>query len=80
MANYMLRGIPDEVYDMLKAAAKRNHRSLNGEILMRLERSVRDHTADPEAVLRRIQTRNARHRVPTLDSAALRALKDQGRP
>lgn len=41
MPNITLRGIPDEVHAELKAAAKRNHRSLNGEILSRLTASVR---------------------------------------
>ena len=41
MPDVALRGIPEELHLELKAAAKRSHRSLNGEILARLAASVR---------------------------------------
>lgn len=34
--NIALRNVPEDLHAELKAAAKRNHRSLNGEILARL--------------------------------------------
>ena len=57
MPNITLRGIPDDVHADLKAAAKRNHRSLNGEILARLSRSVRPLPADRAELLQRIEER-----------------------
>ncbi len=39
MADVTVRGIPGEVYERLKAAADRNRRSLNQEIVHRLETS-----------------------------------------
>ena len=41
MPDLALRGIPEDVHRELQAAASRNHRSLNGEILARLTASVR---------------------------------------
>jgi plasmid stability protein len=35
--NITLKGIPDEVYSRLKEVATENHRSLNSEIIARLE-------------------------------------------
>lgn len=40
--NIALRNVPEELHAELKAAAKRNHRSLNGEILARLALSRRN--------------------------------------
>ena len=35
--NLTLKGVPDEVYERLKQSATVNHRSLNSEIIARLE-------------------------------------------
>ena len=37
MATLTLKNIPDELHALLKASAERNRRSLNSEILIRLE-------------------------------------------
>ncbi len=42
-ANLTLKGVPDEVYERLKQAATVNHRSLNSEIISRLEAQVLPH-------------------------------------
>ena len=79
MANVALRGVPEGMYETLKEAAKRNHRSLNGEILTRLEASLRSSTTDAEAILARVAERNARLRMPHFDDRILGDLKDTGR-
>lgn len=38
--NLTLKAVPDEVYERLKASASVNHRSLNSEIIARLEAQV----------------------------------------
>ena len=40
MPNVALRGVPEQVHRRLKDAARANHRSVNGEILVRLAASV----------------------------------------
>ena len=57
MPDVALRGIPQSLHRELKSAAKRNHRSLNGEILARLTASIDDEPLDVEALLRRIRLR-----------------------
>lgn len=57
MPDLALRGVSEELHRDLKAAAERNHRSLNGEILARLAASVRPGVVDPVALLDRIQRR-----------------------
>jgi antitoxin FitA len=35
-----LKNIPDELYERLKLNAQLNHRSLNGEVIMRIDNSL----------------------------------------
>jgi plasmid stability protein len=79
MADIALRGLSAETHRALRAAAKRNHRSLNGEILARLETSVRPGVGDIDALLTRIRDRGERASIGPLDDAALRELKRTGR-
>ena len=80
MADLALRGIPDELHRELKAAAERNHRSLNGEILSRLAASVRPVPVDALALLERIERRHRELGPIALDEATLRGLRGERRP
>ncbi|MBS1768415.1 MAG: Arc family DNA-binding protein [Acidobacteria bacterium] len=40
MATLTIKNLPDEVYATLSETAKRNRRSINGEAIFRLERSL----------------------------------------
>ena len=68
------------VYDSLKRAAARNHRSLNGEVLARLEASIRPAAVAAEDILARVASRSASLCLPELGEDLLKALKDAGRP
>lgn len=63
--NIALRNVPEELHAELKAAAKRNHRSLNGEILARLMLPQRGSTLDVEAFLE--ENRKWHRRFAALD-------------
>lgn len=80
MAALTLRGIPDELYELLKKKAKENRRSLNGEILVRLERSLRPKRADPAELIARSMERGSRIALPPLTETLLRDLESEGRP
>jgi len=80
MADVALRGISTDVHEALRKAAARNHRSLNGEILARLEASVRPAAVDLGGLLARIRERGGRTRLATLGDDAIDVLKDSGRP
>lgn len=79
MADLALRGIPDELHRELKAAAERNHRSLNGEILSRLAASVRPAPVDAAALLARIERRHRTLGPLELDDRTLRSIRETGR-
>ena len=80
MPDVALRGLNPELHRALKRAAERNHRSLNGEILARLEASLGMRTVDVEGLLVRIQARRARTDISKLDESELQMLKQAGRP
>ena len=42
MPTLTLKNIPDDLHARLKASAERNRRSLNSEILVRLEQDIKD--------------------------------------
>jgi hypothetical protein len=77
--NVHLRGLSPELHQRLRAAADQNRRSLNGEILARLEGSFADESVDPAELLERIRTRSRRLRIPSFSADALRAWKESGR-
>ena len=79
MPDIALRGVSSALHKALKQAAERNHRSLNGEILARLEASVDMATVDVDTLLARIQVRRDRSSIPDLDADELRDLKQAGR-
>ncbi len=55
MPNITVKNIPDTLYKRLKASAKMNHRSVNGEIIVCIERAVVSQRIDPDEFLRSAQ-------------------------
>lgn len=81
MTDTTVRGIPEDVYERLKRAAEENRRSLNQEIVHRLEASTRAPTLDPERDLERIRAvRGEVADLPPLDDAFLERARGEGRP
>lgn len=80
MPDIALRGVPDNLHKELKAAASRNHRSLNGEILARLSDSVWHKPLDVQEFLDRIKQRRQSIGDLDLSEQNLRSMRDAGRP
>lgn len=80
MPDVALRGLSPGLHQALKEAAEENHRSLNGEILARLEHSFGPSIVDVDVLLARVAARRDRLRSLTLSAEELRRLKDAGRP
>ncbi len=55
MATLTLKNVPEEIVLLLKAAAEKEHRSINREAIYRLERSLEEGQRDDEALMRRIR-------------------------
>jgi len=78
MVTLTLKNIPDGLHALLKESAERNRRSLNSEILVRLESAfaapvvdVRDHARALKAFT---------DAMPRIDHASVDRYKRQGRP
>ncbi len=78
MPTLTLKNIPDGLHARLKASAERHRRSLNGEILARLERDVERPSFDADEYARRMRTFTAR--LPRVDHAKATGHKRRGRP
>jgi antitoxin FitA len=79
MVNFTVKGIPAHLYERLRAAAARNRRSINGEVIARLERSLGMAPVDADALLARARAVRERAPLPYLTDDALRAARDEGR-
>ena len=74
-----LKNIPDTLHKRLKESAAVHRRSLNSEILVRLEEALQSAPIDPEAFLARADVRRRRLALPPLTERRLKDLKDAGR-
>jgi plasmid stability protein len=79
MPTLTLKNIPDELYDRLRRSATEARRSLNSEVLHRLEAGLYSRRVDPEEMLAR--ARAARRTVGRpVTEEDLRRARSQGRP
>jgi antitoxin FitA len=79
MVNFTVKGIPGPLYERLRGEAARSRRSINGEIIARLERSLAEAPVDTEALLERARAVRDGSPLPYLTDDALRAARDAGR-
>lgn len=77
MASLTLKGVPDELLAQLKREAAEHRRSLNGEVLHRLERSVLPPAA--EGALEDIRRYRIQPRGKPLTVSELKAVIEDGR-
>ena len=79
MATFTLKNLPDDLLDRLRAAAERHHRSINGEILARLEVSLGTVLQPAEAIQRARELRSAFKGRP-VSLREIKAARESGRP
>ena len=77
--NLTLKNIPEPLYRRLKEIAARNRRSLNREVIHRLERSIGAAPVETETFLARARAVRERGDAPYLTDEALREARDEGR-
>jgi plasmid stability protein len=80
MPTITLKNIPDELHKRLKESATSHRRSLNSEVIVRLEQALLSPRIDPEAFLARADARRKRLALPPLTERRLKAMKTAGRP
>ena len=79
MASLTLKGIPDSLLRRLRRVAETNRRSLNREVIERLERSLEGRRLDPASLLARVDALRVRLALKPLADTAIRRAKRIGR-
>ena len=79
MASLTLKGIPEELLDRLRKVSETNRRSLNREVIDRLERSLAGRRIDPETSLARVDALRDRLDIKPLNDDTIRRAKRAGR-
>lgn len=79
MPTLTIKGLPDPLYRKLKQQAEAHRRSLNGEIIVCLERAVGAARLEPGAWLAQARALRERVRVRPLTDRQLRAAREAGR-
>jgi antitoxin FitA len=78
MTTLTLKNIPDDLYERLKQSAEENRRSINSEILVCLEKTLRPTRVSLSDVLERAQRLRGRTREQ-FTLAEIEAARRQGR-
>lgn len=79
MPTLTIKGLPPELYRRLKAQAAAHRRSLNGEIIVCLERSLTAGPIDPSGWLQEVQAFRRGLKVRALTTREVAAAKVAGR-
>lgn len=79
MPSLTIRGIPQDILEILRARAGRNHRSLNGEVLVLLETHALAPVTDARRLIEEVREIQRRYDVPTLEHGEIDELKRCGR-
>jgi plasmid stability protein len=80
MATITVKDIPDDLYEALKKAAARHHRSINSEIIYYIEQAVRSREVNVEEVLERARHLRAEVGPVPMSQEILNEYKNTGRP
>lgn len=79
MPTLTIKGLPDPLYRRLKQQAEAHRRSLNGEIIVCLERAVGAGRPDPRRWLAQARAFRERLQLRPLTDRQLRAARQAGR-
>lgn len=79
MSTITVKNIPDDLYEQLRQAAGANHRSINSEIIVCIERAVRSRRIEPEAILARARQLRELTSDHPISDALLKKIKNEGR-
>lgn len=80
MTTITVKNIPEDLYERLREAARGNRRSINGEIIHRIERSLTPRRTPAEPLLARIRRLHDSFEGRTLTVEQIDDARKQGRP
>jgi hypothetical protein len=74
-----LKNIPEELYTKIKKSAEINFRSINSEILFRLNSSISQKKPEVDYLLSQIHAINQNLQIPDLNDKLINSAKNEGR-
>lgn len=80
MPTITVKNIPEDLYARLKAAAESNRRSINGEIINRIDKSLSPRRTPTDALLARIRKLHDSYEGPSLSVEQIEDARSDGRP
>jgi len=81
MPSLTIKRLPEEIYASLKTAAEKNHRSLNSEIIVSLQRSLAGSRPPADEVIDSLrQWHKKLAGLPRLTAADIKRARREGRP
>ncbi|MEJ2053031.1 MAG: Arc family DNA-binding protein [Calditrichaceae bacterium] len=80
MPSITIKNIPDRIYVQIKRSAKLNYRSINAEIIYRLQNSLEHKPKNVKQIIKEIEEIQANSSMPKLTDDFLRDAKNTGRP
>ena len=75
-----IKNIPDDLYQELKLAAERHHRSINSEVIVCLKRSLQPVRINPEDRLKDIRLLRSQIRPDIVTAEDINRAIDENRP
>lgn len=75
-----IKNIPNDLYQDLKYAAERHHRSINSEVIVCLKRSLQPVRINPEDRLKDIRLLRSQIRPDVVAAEDITRAIDEGRP
>ena len=79
MTALTIKNIPPELYEQIKTSAQMHRRSINNEVLTRLEESLRSTRVEPNTFLSKVDTLQKQMTLPFLTDEELAKMKAEGR-
>ena len=79
MHNFTLKNIPENLYKRIKTAAQENRRSMNSEILTRLDHSLKSARIDLDVFIQDLENFQQTLQIPPLTDELLHQAKKNGR-
>jgi hypothetical protein len=80
VATFTIKNIPPNLYEKLKQSAEINRRSINSEIIVCIEKSVRSQKIDAENVLAKARKLRTLTQAVPISNEELTIAKEDGRP
>ena len=79
MHNITIKNIPNDLYKKIKLTAQENRRSINNEIISRLDHALKSTRIEANSFIKKIEDFQKNLNMPSLTEDILKEAKEKGR-